>query len=128
MHTHPERVANSYQYWPNEAYEANQAKLPTLRVLSDVQNITRAELEHIPDLQTPNHIDISLRAASRELDEIRAQKRENIAKNLPQKEFKKQLRDQCQPLNFSDRLLRHLAPLWGVPPYGGRESQTGHQS
>ena len=42
-----------------------------------------------------------------------AKQRDNIPKNLPPKEYDKQLRNQCQPLNFSDRLLRHLAPLWG---------------
>ncbi len=30
------RVATTYQHRPKEAYEANQAKLPTLRVLSYV--------------------------------------------------------------------------------------------
>jgi hypothetical protein len=102
---HTSRVANTYHYWPKDAYEANQAKLPPLRVLSHVQNIRGAELEHILNLQTPNHILISLRAASKELDEIRAKHRENIPKNLPQKEYNKQFRDQCQLLNFSDRLL-----------------------
>jgi hypothetical protein len=43
-HAHTTRVANTYQYWPKEAHEAKQAKLPTLRVLSYLQNITRAEL------------------------------------------------------------------------------------
>jgi hypothetical protein len=102
-HTH--RVATTHQHWPKEAYEANQAKLPSLRVLSYVQNITGAELEHIPNLETPNHIAKSLRAASREIDEIRAKQRENIPKNLPPKEYD-------LTLNFSDRLLKHLAPLW----------------
>ena len=82
-HTH--RVTTTYQHWPKEAYEANQAKLPTLRVLSYVRNITGAELEHIPNLQTPNHIATNLRLASREIDEIRATHRENIPKKLPPK-------------------------------------------
>ena len=65
-YAHTSRVANTYQHLPKEAYEANQAKLPTLRVLSYVQNIPGAEIEHIPSLQTPNHIAIILRAASKE--------------------------------------------------------------
>ena len=112
-YAHTSRVAATYQHWPKEAYEANQAKLPTLRVLSYVQNITRAELEHIPILQAPNHIDISLRATSKEVDEIKAKQRENIPKNLPPKYYNKQIRNQCQPIDYSDRLLRHLAPFWG---------------
>jgi hypothetical protein len=35
-YAHTYRVATTYQHWPKEAYEANQAKLPTLRVLSYV--------------------------------------------------------------------------------------------
>ena len=94
-YTHTSRVATTYQHWPKEAYKANQAKLPTLRVLSYVQNITGAELEHIPNLQAPNHIAICLRAASKEVDEIRANQRENIPKNLPPKEYTKQVRNLC---------------------------------
>jgi hypothetical protein len=108
-YAHTSRVSNTYYHWPKEAYEAAQANLPALRVLSYVQNIIGAELEHIHNLQTPNHIANSLRAAFKELDEIRTKKRENI----PKKEYNKQFRDQCQPLNFSDRLLRHLAPPMG---------------
>ncbi len=86
-YAHISRVATIYQHWPKEACEANKAKLHTLRVLSYVQNITRAELEHIPNLQAPNHIAISLRAASKEVDEIRAKQREKIyrQKNTPNK-------------------------------------------
>ncbi len=112
-YAHTSRVATTYKHWPKEAYEANQAKLPTLRVLSYIQNISRAEVEHMPNLQAPNHIAISLRAASKEVDETRAKQRENIPRNLPPKEYTKQIRNQCQPLNYSDRLLRHSAPLWG---------------
>jgi hypothetical protein len=46
------------------------------------------------------------------MDETRAKQRDNIPKNLPPKEYAKQIRNQCLPLNFSDRLLKHLAPLW----------------
>jgi len=84
-YAHTYRVATAYQHWPKEAYEANQAKLPTLRVLSYVHNITGAELEHIPNLQTANHIAISLRAAFREIDEIRAKQRETSRKIHHQK-------------------------------------------
>ena len=64
-YAHTSRFATTYQHWPKEAYEANQAKLPTLRVLSYVQNITGAELEHIANLQAPNNIAISLKVASK---------------------------------------------------------------
>ena len=32
-YAHTSRVATTYQHWPKEAYEANQARLSTLRVL-----------------------------------------------------------------------------------------------
>jgi len=110
-YAHTSRVSTTYQHWPKEAYEANQAKLPTLRVLSYVHNIAGAELGHIPNLQAPYRIAISLRAASKEVDGIRAKQRETIPKNLPPKEYAKQIRFQCEPLNYSDKLLRHLASL-----------------
>jgi uncharacterized membrane protein YgcG len=77
------RVATTYQHWPKEAFEANQAKLPTLRVLSHIKNIARAELEHISNLQATNHIAISLKAASREVDKNIASCPEKIPTNLP---------------------------------------------
>ena len=107
-HTH--RIATKYQHWPIEAYEANLAKHPTLRVLSYVKNITGAELEHIPNLQTPNQIATTLRTASKDIDDTRDKQRDKIPKNLPPKEYDKHLRTHCLPLNFSDRLLKHLAP------------------
>ena len=71
-YVHTFRVATTYQHWPKEAYETNKAKLPILRVLSYVQNIARGALKQLPNLQAPNHIAISLRATSKEVDGIRA--------------------------------------------------------
>jgi chromosome segregation and condensation protein ScpB len=45
---HATIVASVYQHLPKQSHEANQAKLPTLRILSYIQTIPRAELEHIP--------------------------------------------------------------------------------
>ncbi len=84
-YAHASRVATTYQHWPQEAYEANQAKFPTLRVLSYVQNISGAELEHIPNIQAPNHIATSLRAVSKEVGGIRARRRENTQQISHQK-------------------------------------------
>jgi hypothetical protein len=111
-HAHASRVATNYQHWPKEAYEANQAKLPTRRVLSYIQHIAGEELEHIPSLQASSHIATNMRAVSKEIDENRASRREYIPANLPPKDYAKQLRNQCQPLNYSDRILKRLAPLW----------------
>jgi len=97
-YAHTLRIATTYQNWPKEAYEANQAKRPLLRILSYVQNITRAELENIPNLQAPNHIATSLRAALKEVNGIMANRRDNISTHLPPKDYTKLIRNQCQAL------------------------------
>jgi len=55
-YAHTTRVANTNPHWPKEAYEATQASLPTLRVLSYIRNIPGAELDNIKNVQSPNHI------------------------------------------------------------------------
>jgi len=45
-HAHTTRVTNPCQHWPKKVHEANQARLPTLRVLFYIHNIPGAELEH----------------------------------------------------------------------------------
>ena len=53
-------------------------------------------------------------------------------KDSRQKNTLKQLRNQCQPLNFSDRLLRHMAPLCGegvsdkIPILEKHTTSAGH--
>jgi hypothetical protein len=111
-HAHITRVANTFQHLSKEAYEVSQAKLPTLYVLPYIQNIPGAELEHIPNLQAPNHIAASLRTTTKEVDENRASRREHIPTNLHPKDYARKLRNQCQPLKYSDRLLKHMILLW----------------
>jgi hypothetical protein len=112
-YAHTSRITTTYQHWPKKAYEANQAKLPALRVLSYVKNIIGAKLEHMLNLQAPNHIATSLRAASKEVDWIWAKRRDNIPTQLPPTDYTKQIRNRCRPLKYSDRIVKHLAPLWG---------------
>jgi hypothetical protein len=92
-YAHTSRVATTYQHWPKEAHEVNQAKFPALRVPSYVQNILGIELEHTPNLQAPNLVATYLRAASKGVYGIRARRRENIPTNLPPKEYTKQIRN-----------------------------------
>jgi hypothetical protein len=40
VYAHTTRVANTHHHWPKEAHEATQARLPTLRVLSYLRNIS----------------------------------------------------------------------------------------
>ncbi len=86
-YAHTSRVVTSYQHRPKEACEANQAKLPTVRVLSYVHNIAGAEFKHVSSLQVPQHVAISIRAASKGVDESRIKQRESIPKKLPPKEY-----------------------------------------
>jgi len=44
---HTTRVSNTNKRWHKKAHEVPQTKLPTLRVLSYIHNILRAELENM---------------------------------------------------------------------------------
>ena len=46
-------MVHKYQHWLKEEHEANHAKVPTLRILSYIQDIPGAHLENIPSIQTP---------------------------------------------------------------------------
>ncbi len=39
-YAHTKMIANTYHHWPKEDHEAAQARLPTLRVLSYLRNIS----------------------------------------------------------------------------------------
>ena len=86
-YAHTTRVATTYQQWPKEAYEANRAKIPILWVLSYIQHIPGAQVDHIPSLQEPNHIATCMRAATREVDEYLVSRREHIPTNLSSKDY-----------------------------------------
>ena len=111
-YAHTTRVANTYHHWPKMAHEATQARLPTLRVLSYIRNIPWAELDNIKNVQSPNRIAISIRETSEAVNQHRAAQRQRIFKGLQPKDHARQLRNQCQPLRYADRLLKHLALLW----------------
>jgi len=85
-------IANTYHHWPKEAHEAALARLPTLRVLSYLRNMPRAELENIRNIQTPNQIAITIREASLAVDRNRATQRHHIPQNLQIKYYARELR------------------------------------
>ena len=96
---HINKVANKYKHAPKEAYEANQAKLPTLRILSYINNIKGAELENILPIQTPNQIALSLRASTKAVDDKRAEKRQTIQKTFTQKTMRNNYETNANLLN-----------------------------
>jgi hypothetical protein len=110
-YAHTTRVAAPYQHWPKEAYTADHAKLPTIRILSYIQHIPEAELDQIPNLQAPNQIAMSMRATTREVDGNRAERLEHIPTSLHPKDYARKIQNQCKKLNYFDRLLKRLAPL-----------------
>jgi len=111
-YAHTTSVANKYRHWPVEAYEATQAKLPTLRVLSYLMNISGVELEHIQNVQSPNNIATTIRAAFNAVDQDIAAQRQHIPYNQQPKDYAKHLRNQCQPLKYAERPLKHLVSIW----------------
>jgi hypothetical protein len=52
-----------------------------------------------------------MRAVSKEIDENIANRREYTPTNLPPNDYAKHLRNQCQPLNYSNRIPKHPPPL-----------------
>jgi hypothetical protein len=109
-YAHTTRVAKTYHHWPKEAHEATQARLPTLRVLSYIQNIPGAELENIQNVQFPNHTTTSIREASEAVDRHRPGQRQHIPEIFQSKDYVRHLRNQCQPLRYADFILKHMAP------------------
>ena len=93
-YAHTSRVATTYQHWPKEAFKVNHAKLSTSRVISYIQHIPGAELDHIPNLHAPNHIATSTRTTAEEVDENIANRREHIPTSLHPNNYARHLRNQ----------------------------------
>ena len=101
---HITRVSETYHHWPKKAHEATQARLPTLRVLSYIPNISGAELDNIQNAQSPNHIATSIREASEAMDRHKAAQLQHTPPKIQPKDYARHLRNQCQPLRYADRL------------------------
>ncbi len=80
------------------------------RILSYLRNIPGAEIDNIQFVQSPNQIATTIRAASEAVDQNKAAQRKHIPKNPPPKDYARQLRNQCQPLRYADKLLQHMVP------------------
>ena len=111
-YAHTTRVANTYHHWPKEAHEATQAKLPTLREISNIRIIPGAELENIQNVESPNHIATGIRESSEAIDQHKVAQRQHIPQNLQFKGYARQHRNQCQPLRYANKLLKHMVPMW----------------
>jgi len=111
-HFHALRILTLFNYWPTEALESNPLKMLTLRILRLASFIKGLELENIPPLLDNNDIDTSLRAASKAVDEECMEQRYSLQCPMSTKKFDGIIRQPCNPVNYSNKFLKHLAPLW----------------
>jgi len=111
-HAHVHRLLTQFNHWPREALESNPLKLPTLRILRLVSHIPGIEYDCLPPLHQDNDITTSIREASIEVDNTRQAKHVSIQGKMGTKEHDKMVRQQCKPIQYSNKILKHLTPLW----------------
>ena len=111
-HAHVHRLLSHFSHWPLEALESNPLKLPTLRILRLASHIPGLEYDGLPPFHHGNAIATSIREASTEVDSTRQAKRVLIQGQMGTKEHDKMVRQRCKPIQYSKRILKHLAPLW----------------
>jgi len=111
-HAHAHRLLSQFNHWTWEALESNPLKLPTFRILRLASHIPGLVLDGLPPLHQENDITNSIREASIEVDKMRQNRRATIQGQMGTKEHDKMVRQQCKPIQHSDKLLKHLAPLW----------------
>ena len=111
-HAHVHRLLSQYNRWPHEALESNLLKLPTLRILRHASTIPGREYDRLPPLHQDNAITNSIREASKAVDNARQEKRASLQEQMDTKEHDKMVRQQCKPIHYSKKLLKHLASIW----------------
>jgi hypothetical protein len=111
-HAHVHRLLSQFNHWPQEALEYNPLKLPTLRILRLASNIPGLEYDRLPPLHHDNVITTSIREASRAVANARQEKPTSLQRQLGTKEYDKMVRQQCKPIQYYKKLLKHLTPLW----------------
>ncbi len=109
-HAHVHRLLTQFNHWPREALESNPLKLPTLRILRLASHIPGLEFDGLQSLHQDNAIITSLREASTEVDNTRQAQRDTIQGQMGTKEHDQMGRQQCKPIHYSNKILKHLAP------------------
>ncbi len=112
VHAHVHRLLSQFNHWSREALESNPLKLPTLRILRLASRIPGLEFEGLPPLRQDNPITTAIREASTEVDHTRQANRASLTGQMGTKEHDKMVRQQCQPIQYSNKILKHMAPLW----------------
>ncbi len=111
-YSHNLRLLSQFNHWSTKAIESNALKLLTLRVLRQAGTLPGLELKHLPKPTHDNEIAATLWAASQAVDHARQQSRHTIQCRIGNKDNDKNIRQQCKPLHYSNKILKHLAPLW----------------
>jgi hypothetical protein len=113
-HAHSLRLLTQFGHWPTEALESNPLKLPTLRILRLASTIHGLAMDSLPSLHLENETATGLRAASEATNTTRIESRRTITSQQGTREYDKLVRQNCKPLDYSNTLLKHLAPLWAT--------------
>jgi len=111
-HAHVHRRLLQFDRCTREALESNPLKIPTLYILRLASSIPGLEYDCLPPLHQDNDITNSMREASIEVDNMRQGKRASIKGQMSTKEHDEMVRQQCKPIQYSNKILKHLAPLW----------------
>ena len=111
-HAHVHRLLSQFNHWPREALESNLLKLPTLRILKLASHILGLEYDNLPPIHQRNAITTSISEASIATKNALQDKRASIQGHMSTKEHDKMARQQCKPIQYSNNIFKHLAPLW----------------
>ena len=112
VHAHVHRLLSQFNHWPQEALESNTLKLPILRIHRLASTVPGLEFDRLPPLHHDNDIATSIQEASRAVGNARQEKRTFLQGQLGTKQYDKMVREQCKPIQYSRKLLKHIAPLW----------------
>jgi len=111
-YAHVHRLLSQFNHWPQEAPESNPLKLPTLRILRLASSIPGLEYDRMPPHHQDNDITTSIREGSSAVDNARQVMRTALHGQMGTKEHDKIVRQQCKPIQYHKKLLKHLAPLY----------------
>jgi hypothetical protein len=110
-HAQVHRLITAFNHWPSEALETNHLKLPTLRIIRMASTLPGREFENLPSLHKDNDITTSIQSASNKIDQTIQENRSALQRQSGTKEYDKLVRHTFKPLLYSNKLLKHLAPL-----------------
>jgi hypothetical protein len=115
-HAYVHMLLYKFNHWLAKALEATTLKLPILRILRLTNTLPGLEIEHLPRLQQGNEILTGISWHHNQyttLDKIRS----TLQGQLYTKEHDNLVREHCKPTQYSNNLLKHLAPLWDLNTY-----------